>query len=221
MDLLLAILYTAGLLVLCGFGLHGLAMVVNYRRLRPVDPPTPSIPAHLLPGVTVQLPIYNELHVAGRLVEAVCAFDYPADRLQIQVLDDSTDETTEMLRHAIQEQRGRGHEWRQATLQKYRDYVKAGRDFPLSEFRGRHSAATEAVGYGKTAMGFHMLRLRMGDDAFRRMLGAVRWVRRHQVWVTRIGGLMLIAVGILLVSGIWDLWVAYLRGWVGSFSVVV
>jgi cytochrome c-type biogenesis protein len=57
--------------------------------------------------------------------------------------------------------------------------------------------------------------------AFRRMLGAVRWVRRHQVWVTRIGGLMLIAVGILLVSGIWDLWVAYLRGWVGSFSVVV
>jgi cytochrome c-type biogenesis protein len=57
--------------------------------------------------------------------------------------------------------------------------------------------------------------------AFRRMLGAVRWVRRHQVWVTRIGGLMLIAVGILLVTGIWDLWVAYLRGWVGSFSVVV
>lgn len=57
--------------------------------------------------------------------------------------------------------------------------------------------------------------------AFRRMLGAVRWVRRHQVWVTRVGGLMLIAVGILLVTGIWDLWVAYLRGWVGSFSVVV
>ncbi|HSE09521.1 MAG TPA: cytochrome c biogenesis protein CcdA [Nocardioidaceae bacterium] len=57
--------------------------------------------------------------------------------------------------------------------------------------------------------------------AFRRMLGAVAWVRRHQVWVTRIGGLMLIAVGVLLVTGIWDLWVAYLRGWVGSYSVVV
>jgi len=57
--------------------------------------------------------------------------------------------------------------------------------------------------------------------AFRRMLGAVRWVRRHQVWVTRIGGIMLIAVGVLLVTGIWDLWVAYLRGWVGSYSVVV
>jgi cytochrome c-type biogenesis protein len=57
--------------------------------------------------------------------------------------------------------------------------------------------------------------------AFRKMLGTVRWVRRHQAWVTRVGGLMLIAVGVLLVTGIWDLWVAYLRGWVGSFSVAV
>ena len=57
--------------------------------------------------------------------------------------------------------------------------------------------------------------------AFRRMLGAVRWVRRHQAWVTRTGGVMMILVGVLLVSGVWDLWVAYLRGWIGSFAVVV
>lgn len=57
--------------------------------------------------------------------------------------------------------------------------------------------------------------------AFRRMLGTVAWVRRHQAWVTRIGGIMLIVVGLLLVTGIWDLWVAHLRGWVGSFSVAV
>ena len=57
--------------------------------------------------------------------------------------------------------------------------------------------------------------------AFRKMMGAVSWVRRHQVWVTRIGGIMLIVVGLLLVSGIWDLWVAHLRGWVGGFSVAV
>lgn len=56
---------------------------------------------------------------------------------------------------------------------------------------------------------------------FRRMLGAVRWVRRHQVWVTRVGGIMLITVGLLLVTGVWDQWVAYLRSWVGTFSVVV
>jgi cytochrome c-type biogenesis protein len=57
--------------------------------------------------------------------------------------------------------------------------------------------------------------------AFRRTLGAVGWLRRHQVWITRMGGVMLITVGVLLVSGVWDLWVAYLRGWAGGFSVVV
>jgi len=57
--------------------------------------------------------------------------------------------------------------------------------------------------------------------AFNRILGVVGWVRQHQIWVTRLGGLMMITVGVLLVSGIWDLWVSYLRGWVGSFTVAV
>jgi len=57
--------------------------------------------------------------------------------------------------------------------------------------------------------------------AYRRTLGAVGWVRRHQAWVTRLGGLMLVVVGLLLVTGWWDLWVAELRGWVGGFEVSV
>ena len=57
--------------------------------------------------------------------------------------------------------------------------------------------------------------------AFRRMLGAVRWVRRHQVWVTRLGGVMLIVVGVLLVTGQWDVWVGDLRGWVSGYEVAV
>ena len=57
--------------------------------------------------------------------------------------------------------------------------------------------------------------------AYRRSLGAVRWVRRHQVWVTRVGGGMLVLVGILLVTGWWDLWVDGLRGWIGGFEVAV
>ncbi len=56
---------------------------------------------------------------------------------------------------------------------------------------------------------------------FRRMLGAVAWVRRHQVWVTRAGGAMLVLVGVLLVTGVWDLWVGELRNWVGGFEVAV
>jgi hypothetical protein len=75
--------------------------------------------------------------------------------------------TAYMADHLIKEQRGQGAEYRRDTLQKYRSYVRDGRDFPLTEFRSRHSAATEAVGYGKTLMGFHMLRRRIGDEAFR------------------------------------------------------
>ena len=57
--------------------------------------------------------------------------------------------------------------------------------------------------------------------AYRRTHGAVRWVRSHQVWVTRIGGLMLVVVGILLITGWWEIWTAELRGWVTGFEVPV
>ena len=80
--------------------------------------------------------------------------------------------TAYLADHLIQEQRGAGGEYRRSTLQKYRDYVQAGKDFPLTEFRERHSAATEAVGYGKALMMNHMLRRRIGEDAFRKGLAA-------------------------------------------------
>ncbi len=74
--------------------------------------------------------------------------------------------TAYLADHLVQEARGRGAEHRQATLQKYADYVSRSRDFPLAAFRSRHSAATEAVGYGKALMVFHMLRRRLGEAAF-------------------------------------------------------
>ena len=57
--------------------------------------------------------------------------------------------------------------------------------------------------------------------AFRRMLGAISWVRRHQAWVTRAGGVMLIAVGLLLVTGAWDQLIGEMRGWIGSVETPV
>jgi aminopeptidase N len=78
--------------------------------------------------------------------------------------------TAYLADHLVQEQRRRGADHRRASLQKYRDYVKDGRDFALTDFRSRDSAATEAVGYGKTLMTFHMLRRQIGDDRFKAML---------------------------------------------------
>lgn len=68
--------------------------------------------------------------------------------------------------HLIREQQGGAAEYRQTTLQKYADYVLSDRDFPLTEFRSRHSSSSEAVGYGKSLMFFHMLRQELGDRTF-------------------------------------------------------
>ncbi|MCP3957262.1 MAG: M20/M25/M40 family metallo-hydrolase [bacterium] len=78
--------------------------------------------------------------------------------------------TAYLADHLIKEQRGQGALYRRDALQRYRSYVQQGEDFPLVDFRSRHSAATEAVGYGKSLMGFHMLRRGMGDEAFVRGL---------------------------------------------------
>jgi len=80
--------------------------------------------------------------------------------------------------HLMKERRGQGADYRRATLRKYRDYAAHGRDFPLREFRARHSGASEAVGYGKALMVFHMLRVRLGDEDF---LAALRdFYRGHR-----------------------------------------
>jgi hypothetical protein len=74
--------------------------------------------------------------------------------------------TAYLADHLIKQQRGQAAEYRQATLQKYTDYVSSEKDFPLTEFKARHSSSTEAVGYGKSLMFFHMLRLGLSDETF-------------------------------------------------------
>lgn len=78
--------------------------------------------------------------------------------------------TSYLADHLLKEMRGKGADYRREALQKYADYVGEHQDFPLTEFRGRHNAVTEAVGYGKTLMVFHMLRQTLGDDEFRAAL---------------------------------------------------
>lgn len=80
--------------------------------------------------------------------------------------------------HLYKEQLGQGAEYRRDTLKKYRDFVREARDFPLAEFRSRHSPATEAVGYGKALMTYHMLRRRVGDDAY--VKGLQRFYREQR-----------------------------------------
>lgn len=102
---LLAYFGVMGLLAV--FGLHRLFLVRLYLKHRDVRPPRPE-PDGRWPRVTVQLPLYNERFVAQNLLEAVARLDYPADKLEIQALDDSTDLTTEIVRNRVEELAARG-----------------------------------------------------------------------------------------------------------------
>jgi cellulose synthase/poly-beta-1,6-N-acetylglucosamine synthase-like glycosyltransferase len=69
---------------------------------------TPTIAPQEWPTVTVQLPVYNERYVVSRLIDAVAAFDYPKANLQIQLLDDSTDDTTTIISEKVKLLRQQG-----------------------------------------------------------------------------------------------------------------
>jgi hypothetical protein len=86
--------------------------------------------------------------------------------------------TAYLADHLVQEQRGRGADYRRTSLQRYADYVAEQKDFPVREFRARHGSVTQAVGYDKVLMLFHMLRGRMGDERF--VAGLRRFYAEHR-----------------------------------------
>jgi hypothetical protein len=92
------------------FGAHRLWLLADYarQRRRGTGDPSPADDGTAPPVVTVQLPLYNERAVAGRLIDAVAAFDYPRDRFEVQVLDDSDDETRAVVDEHAAAARARG-----------------------------------------------------------------------------------------------------------------
>src|SRR5574341_1304715 len=101
--------YVIVLLVLSVYGSHRYFMAYLYYRHK-YRLPAPRARFAELPRVTVQLPVFNEMYVVERLVAAVCAIDYPRERFEVQVLDDSTDETRDIARACVQRWRERGVE---------------------------------------------------------------------------------------------------------------
>jgi cellulose synthase/poly-beta-1,6-N-acetylglucosamine synthase-like glycosyltransferase len=88
------------LIILAVYGWHRYYLVYLYMKNRGREPKA-GAPLDPLPVVTIQLPLYNEMYVADRLIDAVCRIDYPRDKLEIQVLDDSTDETRSIADRAV------------------------------------------------------------------------------------------------------------------------
>ena len=109
LSIILLTVYIVALSYITLFCLMQIHLLYHYRKYHKM----PSvIPPALLedewPMVTVQLPIFNELYVVERLIDNICAMDYPLEKLEIQVLDDSTDETLDISRRKVEEYRNKG-----------------------------------------------------------------------------------------------------------------
>lgn len=101
--------YFAILILLSIYGAYRFRLVYLFLRHRHLRPrPLGYFPEHQLPRITVQLPMFNEMYVVERLLKAVTSLDYPRHLLQIQVLDDSVDETTDIARREVERYRAEG-----------------------------------------------------------------------------------------------------------------
>ncbi len=109
MEEMILILYFIALFILLLFGFQGFIMVYYYFKCRPQEEEVDLAIADY-PSVTIQLPIYNEVYVVERLIRASTAIRYPKDKLEIQVLDDSSDETTAVIANVLKDLVAKGHD---------------------------------------------------------------------------------------------------------------
>jgi cellulose synthase/poly-beta-1,6-N-acetylglucosamine synthase-like glycosyltransferase len=149
MTIALIIFYTASLVFIFAYSIVQLHLVINYvkhhknkRRNRPV--PLPLIADNDLPFVTVQLPIFNELYVVDRLIDNIAQFDYPKDRFEIQVLDDSTDETVELSRKKVNEWQQKGVNIELVTREKRTGFKAGALQEGLKTAKGEYIAIFDA-----------------------------------------------------------------------------
>jgi cellulose synthase/poly-beta-1,6-N-acetylglucosamine synthase-like glycosyltransferase len=106
-DLAIMLPYFLVMAILAMYGLHRYALVYNYFKHRD-NVPGPPPEVAVWPRVTVQLPIYNERYVIERLIETIAQFDYPRELLDIQVLDDSTDQTQQVAGDCVERHQALG-----------------------------------------------------------------------------------------------------------------
>jgi cellulose synthase/poly-beta-1,6-N-acetylglucosamine synthase-like glycosyltransferase len=142
-ETLILAAYFFVLIVLAIYGWHRYYLVYLYMRNRGNGAkPGPALDP--LPVVTIQLPLYNEMYVADRLIEAVCRIEYPRDKLEIQVLDDSTDETRGIAELAVRRFATEGVDIKYLHRADRRGYKAGALEAGLQTSRGEFIAIFDA-----------------------------------------------------------------------------
>jgi len=124
MEDIVLIGYFLSLTILFIFGLHGFIMMYYHHKYRDVSHKQKK-EIDTTSSVTIQLPLYNEIYVVERLIDSVCEIDYPKDKMEIQVLDDSTDETINVVAKKVKEKFDLGFDIKHVRRQS-REGFKAG-----------------------------------------------------------------------------------------------
>jgi cellulose synthase/poly-beta-1,6-N-acetylglucosamine synthase-like glycosyltransferase len=131
------------LIILAFYGWHRYYLVYMYMRNRDKQPKAgPQLSP--LPVVTIQLPLYNEMYVADRLIESVCGIDYPRELLEIQVLDDSTDETRGIAEAAVRRHAAQGFDIKYYHRTDRTGYKAGALEAGLRVARGEYVAIFDA-----------------------------------------------------------------------------
>lgn len=127
--------YILSLTVLFVFGSHGFIMIYYYLKFRSNVAETVET-LNEYPPVTVQLPVYNEMYVVGRLIDASCSMVYPKDKLEIQVLDDSADQTVEVAASYVARYQKQGFDIKHIRRGSRQGYKAGALKYGLESARG-------------------------------------------------------------------------------------
>ena len=142
-QIVLLAIYFSIFVILSVIGVHRYVLVYLYYKHRDHTPGLPALPTPL-PHITVQLPIYNEAYVVERLVEAACKLDWPRDRLEIQVLDDSNDETSPIAQACVRRLQAEGYTIHHIRRSHRKGFKAGALDEGLQVARGEFIALFDA-----------------------------------------------------------------------------
>ena len=143
MEEIILFVYIFSLTVLFVFGSHGFIMIYYYLKYRSKKSQAVG-EITTYPVVTVQLPVYNELYVVGRLIDASCTMVYPKEKLEIQVLDDSTDQTVEVVAKYVEKYKRQGFDIKQIRRTNRVGYKAGALKEGLAIARGEYVAIFDA-----------------------------------------------------------------------------
>ncbi len=147
MSILIIVIYTVAITLLFFYCIMQLSLAIHYikyKRSLEKEDAAFNIPEEEFPFVTVQLPVYNEQYVVERLIDAVAAFDYPKSKLEIQLLDDSTDESFEIASRRVEFYREQGINIKQIKRPIRKGFKAGALEYGMKEASGEFIAIFDA-----------------------------------------------------------------------------